>query len=286
MPAMWLDVDVALTEVPINSVALIDDTDFKTREESVTYNQVGLDLLWNFVTSAGVYTQTAVTPTDTGGDYDWLNQGNGMYSIEIPASDGASINNDTEGYGWFTGFATGILPWSGPIIGFRAAGLNDKLTDSAYSTTRGLGGIALPAAAADAAGGLPISDAGGLDLDSKLSDIIGAGYIGDYKVDETVAFTWKSGQVTASGGSIKVYKDANTSEVTVPTGVTEYIDFDSITGNHRVEIELNANSFYAKRSDYTVVRDNVIIHGQTITLVIAEFSIQNRYEHIPFRPGG
>jgi hypothetical protein len=128
MPDMWMDVDSALTEVPVNKVALIDDTDFKTREESVVYNQAGLDLVWNFVTSAGAYTQTAVTPT-AAGDYDWTNQGNGMYSIEIPASGGASINNDTEGYGWFTGFATGILPWTGPIIGFRAAAINNALID-------------------------------------------------------------------------------------------------------------------------------------------------------------
>jgi hypothetical protein len=37
---------------------------------------------------------------------------------------------------------------------------------SNYSVTRGLTGTALPAAAADAAGGVPISDAGGLDMDS------------------------------------------------------------------------------------------------------------------------
>lgn len=36
------------------------------------------------------------------------------------------------------------------------------------SATRGLAGTALPDAAADAAGGLPISDAGGLDLDAKV----------------------------------------------------------------------------------------------------------------------
>lgn len=40
-----------------------------------------------------------------------------------------------------------------------------------YSATRGLAGTALPAAAADAAGGLPISDAGGLDLDTFLGRI-------------------------------------------------------------------------------------------------------------------
>lgn len=129
MPSMWMDVDAALSEVPINIAALIDDTDFKTREQSVTYDQSGLDLLWNFVTTAGAFTQTAVTPTDTGGDYDFVNQGNGMYTIEIPASSGASINNDTEGHGWFSGFATGILPWIGPVIGFRAAALNNALID-------------------------------------------------------------------------------------------------------------------------------------------------------------
>jgi hypothetical protein len=124
---MWMDVDVALAEVPVNLVALIDDTDFKTREESVAYNQAGMDLVWNFCTTAGAYTQTAVTPT-TAGLHDWASQGNAMYSIEIPAS-GGTINNDTEGFGWFTGFATGVLPWTGPIIGFRAAALNNVMID-------------------------------------------------------------------------------------------------------------------------------------------------------------
>lgn len=39
-----------------------------------------------------------------------------------------------------------------------------------YSVTRGLTGTALPAVAADGVGGLPISDAGGLDLDTKLAN--------------------------------------------------------------------------------------------------------------------
>lgn len=128
MPDIWLDVDAALTEVPVNLLALLDDTDFKTREVAVAYNAAGMDLVWNFVTSAGVFTQTAVTPT-TAGNYDWTHQGDGIYTIEIPASGGASINNDTEGYGWFTGVATGVLPWRGPVIGFRAAALNDALVD-------------------------------------------------------------------------------------------------------------------------------------------------------------
>jgi hypothetical protein len=43
-----------------------------------------------------------------------------------------------------------------------------------YSVTRGLAGTALPAAAADAAGGLPVSDAGGLDLDTQIGTDIDA----------------------------------------------------------------------------------------------------------------
>jgi hypothetical protein len=121
-------VNEALAEVPVNLMPLLSDTDFKTRQTSVVYNAAGMSLVWNFVTSAGAFTQTAVTPT-TAGTYDWANQGNGMYSIEIPASAGASINNDTAGYGWFTGVATGILPWRSPVIGFRAAAVNDAMVD-------------------------------------------------------------------------------------------------------------------------------------------------------------
>jgi hypothetical protein len=145
MAEIYMDVDTALSEVPVNSMPLIDDTDFKTIEASVAYNAAGLALRWNFVTTGGAYTQTAVTPT-TSGDYDWSSQGSGMYSIEIPASGGASINNNLPGFGWFTGVATGVLPWRGPVICFRAAGTNDKLIDGSYSTTRGLAGTDLDAA--------------------------------------------------------------------------------------------------------------------------------------------
>lgn len=165
MPDLWMDVDAALSEVPVNLVPLIDNTDFKTREEAVAYNATGLELIWHFTKTDGTTTATVVTPT-SGGDYDWAHQDGGLYTIEMPASGGASINNDTEGFGWFTGVATGVLPWRGPVIGFRASGLNDLLIDNAFSATRGLSGTALPAAAADAAGGLPVSDAGGLDLDA------------------------------------------------------------------------------------------------------------------------
>lgn len=138
MADLDMDVDVALAEVPVNLLPLLDDTDFKSIEGAVAYNAGGMALRWHFVTTAGAYTVTSVTPT-TGGDYDWTDQGDsGVYTIEIPASGGASINNDTEGFGWFTGVATGILPWRGPVIRFRAAALNNAFTDANTSAQFGL----------------------------------------------------------------------------------------------------------------------------------------------------
>ena len=148
---MLMKVDAAVI-VPVNIFPLTDDTDFKTRETGVAYNAAGMALTWNFVTPAGVQTQTAVTPT-TSGVYDWAHLGGGMYSIEIPASGGASINNSTKGYGWFTGYATGVLPWTGPIISFAPAITVDALMNGTdlldVSMTQILGtAVSSPATAA------------------------------------------------------------------------------------------------------------------------------------------
>lgn len=113
------DIAFSLNEdivVPVNICQLTDDTDFKTIETAVAYNAAGMALKWNLVEPDGTITQTAVTPTTGGGDYDWSNDGNGMYSIGIPATGGASANNDTAGWGYFTGVCTGVLPWRGPTV--------------------------------------------------------------------------------------------------------------------------------------------------------------------------
>jgi hypothetical protein len=188
MADMYFDVDTALAEVPVNLMPLIDDTDFKTRETAIAYNAAGMDLVWNFVTSAGAFTQTAVTPTTTG-DYDWTHQGDGIYTIEIPASGGASINNDTEGYGWFSGFVTGVLPWRGPVIGFRAAAINDALCDGGdlldVNVTQ-FGGTN-----ATASGGRPEVNTSHISGDSVAADnaeafFDGTGYAGTNNVIPTV----------------------------------------------------------------------------------------------------
>jgi len=148
---IWVDVDTALASIPVNAMPLTDDTDFKSIKNSVAYNASGMTLSWFFVTTAGVMTKTAVTPT-TSGTYDWGNLGNGFYTLEMPASGGGSANNDTEGFGWFSGVATGVLPWTGPIIGFRHAALNNSLVDA------GSTGLLAPATA----GRTLVVDASGL----------------------------------------------------------------------------------------------------------------------------
>ena len=180
---IYYDVDTDLAAVPVNVAALIDDDDFKSIEASIAFGVVTLQ--WNFTKTDGTTTQTAVTVAASG-NYEWINEGNGMYAVDIPASGGASIDNDEEGFGYFSGSATGCLPFRGPTVCCRAAGLNNLQIDNAYSATRGLAGTALPDAAANAATGLPISTAGALDMDAILVD---TNSLNDTKVPQTLNLT-------------------------------------------------------------------------------------------------
>lgn len=129
MPDIWMDVDIAV-QIPVNIMPLIDPTDFKTIEDNIAYDEAGMAVAWNFVTTDGFMTTTAVTPT-TSGTHDWFEEGanQGMYSLVIPAS-GGTVDNDTEGIGWITGETSNCLPFRGPTVGFRAAAINDALIDS------------------------------------------------------------------------------------------------------------------------------------------------------------
>lgn len=216
MPDLWMDVDTALAEVPVNIFPLIDDTDFKSIEGAVAYNAAGMALRWHFVTTGGAYTVTSVTPT-TGGAYDWTDQGDsGIYTIEIPASGGASINNDTEGFGWFTGVATGVLPWRGPTIGFRAAALNNSMIDGTtidVNVTAMANGVVTAAAVAT----------GAIDADAIADNAIDAGSVaasalngkGDWNVGKT-------GYALSAGG-VQAIWDALTSALTTVGSIGKLI---------------------------------------------------------------
>ena len=122
-----------------------------------------------------------------------------------------------------------------------------------YSATRGLSGTALPAAAADAAGGLPISDAGGLDLDAikaKTDNLPGA-------VPKNVALSY-----------FPVVMYSSTDHVTPLTGLTvsSYISKDgaafAATSNSAAAI---SNGIYKINLTQTEMNADVVILRFTAT---------------------
>lgn len=115
---MPVDRDIKVTVGP-----LIDDTDFKTLETAIAYNATGMsvDLIVSSGTGAGVKTDLTLT---TGSTQDWTHLGNGIYEIEIAAS-----QNDTEGSLQVVGVCDGVLPFFSPVYTVVAANIRDSLVD-------------------------------------------------------------------------------------------------------------------------------------------------------------
>jgi len=151
---------------------LIDDTDFKSLEGAIVYNAAGMNVSLIVEKTDGTSAVTTITLT-TGGTSDWTNKGNGYYEVEITAA-----QNAEEGIGYIRGVCTGVLPFESAHYDIVKANVYDSLikgTDVLHVDITQCGGSAvaagaIPNAAADAAGGLPISDAGALDLDTKLAN--------------------------------------------------------------------------------------------------------------------
>jgi len=119
----------------------------------LAYNSSGIALWYRREGAA----QTAITEatlaalTTAHTDGGFLAVGDGEYRLDLPDAAFASGANYVDYGGTATGFT---------LVGGRVRLVNFDLEDA----VRG-GLTALPNAAADAAGGLPISDAGGLNLD-------------------------------------------------------------------------------------------------------------------------
>lgn len=106
-------------------------------------------------------------------------------------------------------------------------------------------------------------------------------YLGDFAEDATVVFFFNTvdtgGAPITIGGTaaVEVYKDGGTTQSSAGVTVTE--DFDSITGLHKVEIDMSTDAFYAASADYTAVvsvgtADSVSIVGGAV----ASWSCENR----------
>lgn len=137
-------------------IRIIDSSD-GTPETGVVYNTSGIDLEYRRegATSTDITEATLAGLDSAHSDGGFLHIGNGYYRLDLP--DAACAAG-----------ATGVLV-HGTVTGMVVIGCYIQLvTFDPFDTVR-LGLTALPNAAADAAGGLPISDAGGLDLDTRLN---------------------------------------------------------------------------------------------------------------------
>lgn len=141
---------------------------------------------------------------------------------------------------------------------------------------------------ADSATAKTLDDVGGASGGGSLL-AVGAGNLGDYKEDATVYFIWRTidrsgaADTPSTAGTIAVYKNNGTAQVTTPTGITDTRSFDSgdtTAGVHLVIIDTSANSFYEAGQDYSVVLYGAVIDTKTVTSVIATFSIEKRWTEI------
>jgi hypothetical protein len=218
----------ANTAVDVLIGPFIDDTDGKTAETALTLSQGDIKLSKNGQALAQKNDNTAAAA-----------DANGYYNCELDATD-----TNTEGTLTLIVHETGALPVRHDFMvlaqaayislvtpkdsGYMdvnakaisedtAAADNLELACDNYSAARGLSGTALPAAAANAAGGLPISAGGSLALDTKLAatneitaarmgaltDLIDGGRL-DLLIDAIKAMTDKIGTITNTGGTATI----------------------------------------------------------------------------------
>jgi hypothetical protein len=187
-------------------IRIIDST-AGTPETEVVYNTSGIDLWYRRegATKTSI-TEATLAALDTAhSDGGIIHIGDGYYRLDLPDAAVASAAG-----------VNGVMI-GGTVTGMIVVGCYVPLTAyNPYDAVR-MGMTALPNAAADAAGGLPISDAGALDLDAKLAntnevtaarmgaltDLIDGGRL-DLLIDAIKSMTDKIGTVTNSGGTATI----------------------------------------------------------------------------------
>lgn len=109
-------------------------------------------------------------------------------------------------------------------------------------------------------------------------------YFGDYNTTETVRLLFNtfgsSGQsitvTDLAAADVKIHKDGGTTERSSANGITVSTNFDGVTGQHMVAVDLSDNSdagFYAAGSRYQVRLEGITVNGQTLNVFIGTFSI-------------
>jgi len=143
------------TDISVD-VYIVDATD-GTPELGVLFNTAGIDLEYRREGEAvvSITEATLALLTTAHADGGFLEIGHGYYRLDVPDAAFAAGASSVSIQGTVTGMV--VLPQTIQLVAF----------DTQDSTRLGL--TALPNANADAAGGLPISGLGGLDLDASLS---------------------------------------------------------------------------------------------------------------------
>jgi len=115
---------------------LIDDTDFKSREESVAHDAPDMEVAILLEKGDGTVIATMVTPT-SGGDYDWTHLDQGYYELRLPASGGSTFNNNQEGVLRAVGHCIGVLPFSSvayDVVGASGSAIVNLTVESEVSS--------------------------------------------------------------------------------------------------------------------------------------------------------
>jgi len=158
---------------------IIDSTD-GTPETGVLWNTAGIDLQYrrDGAVSTAITEATLAALTTAHTDGGFLHIGNGVYRFDLPDAALASGQDKVVIHGTVTGMV--VIPVSIQLVDYDP-----------FDTVR-LGLTSLPNAAADAAGGLPISDAGGLPMDDlpltaefEARTIVSANYALQATTDDT-----------------------------------------------------------------------------------------------------
>jgi len=98
----------------------IDDTDFKSLEESIAYDAAGMDVSLVVEKTDGTTAVTGITLT-TGGANDWGHTDGGYYYVEITAA-----QNVEEGVGFIRGVCDGVLPFESPHYNIVVGNIYDS----------------------------------------------------------------------------------------------------------------------------------------------------------------
>lgn len=187
---MLLDIVTKATTNYSCVIRIVDSTD-GTPETGVVFNTAGIDLWYRRPASAHS-SITEATQTEGGAHTDggFVHISDGYYRLDLPDA----------------AVATGadFVDIGGTVTDMIVIGGRIRLTDVDLEDGVRGGMTSLPNAAADAAGGLPISDAGGLDLDAI-----------DTNVDAVLADTGELQTDWANGGRLDTILDARAAESSI-----------------------------------------------------------------------